>query len=279
MKFLLFAVTLLTIHVGHASVPDQEARLNGGKKVALVVGVANYQYTALLNNTINDAEDMDSALRSLGFEVIKLIDPDKKELTDAVASFGKMIKGNNSCLFYFAGHAIESNGQNFILPRTANPFNRKKLAKEAYPLNSIIKLCEEGNVRISIILLDACRISSTDNKIRTPKVLEKGLAHVNLRTRTFLAFAASPGQQAFEGKNNGVFTSALLKYMAEPQLTIDEFFNKVNKQVRMDTQNMQAPFKTSNLDTPYFFNPGSQHHQPICSPRFWSHIPIVYSPN
>ncbi|MRG46953.1 hypothetical protein GFS24_17660 [Chitinophaga sp. SYP-B3965] len=277
MKITLLAFILLTIHTGRASVHNQEAGPTGGKKVALVVGVANYQYIAPLENSLKDANDIDSVLKTLGFDVIKLLDPNKEQLANATATFGKMIKGNNSCLFYFSGHAVEHNGQNYILPRTANPYNARKLTDDAYALNNIIQLCEEGSVRTSIILLDACRNLVSDNP-RSEKVLKKGLAHVNLRTRTFIAFAASPGQQAFDGEKNGAFTSALLKYIGEPQITIDELFNKVNKQVRLDTKNMQAPFKTSNLDTPYFFNKISQQ-QPICPFKPGTKFPLVYNPS
>ncbi|MRG46956.1 hypothetical protein GFS24_17675 [Chitinophaga sp. SYP-B3965] len=247
MKFslLAFITVILTIVNGIAGKKDFGEEK--GKKIALVIGVGNYQFIDPLGNSLHDAKNMDSVLTALGFEVVRLLDPSAKEFSRKIEAFGENMRNASTCLFYFAGHAAEIKGENFLFTRSFNPNKPSNPLVDAYPLQKLFAKCNTARIKTSIIILDAAGCRSNN------KNYNKGLTGVTIPNSTFLVYATAPGTSGCENGRNGLLTNALLNNINQPDVSIDQLFNKVSKEVRNQTGDKQIPYRTSNLDNEYFF--------------------------
>src|SRR5262249_45117579 len=131
------------------------------RRVALVIGVANYRHAPVLANAANDGADMAKALERLGFEVEYLADADRAAFEAGLRRLGQRARGASASLFYYAGHALELVGRNWLIPSTAELQSERDLRFEAIDLDSALEQME-GVSRLSIVLVDACR----DNPFR-----------------------------------------------------------------------------------------------------------------
>lgn len=224
------------------------------KKIALVVGVAHYEYANPLNNTLNDANDISTKLKKLDFEVITLLDPTISELNNSISKFEKAIQNVDVCLVYYSGHGAEYAGENYLFAKDSNPLYPTDLQKAACPLGNIVKAIESATTNTSVIILDACRSNPFTKQWRSINKYE-GLANIDIPMGTFIGFAASPGKTASDGaERNGTYTEAILKYIETKNISIDQLFNKVNKEVRIKSGGKQIPFKNSSLDDDFYFS-------------------------
>ena len=221
-----------------------------GKRTALVIGNAGYQHANPLKNPLNDAKAMEATLKELGFEVKKLTDVNRASLKEAINQWGKTLAGYDVALFFYAGHALEIDGTNFLCPVNANPLNRAQVEDETVTMRLITGWMEEARTKTNIILLDACR----DNPFRSFRSNEGGLANMSAPSGTFIGFAATPGKKASDGdRTNGLYTEAILKAIKTPNQTIDQSFNQVNAYVRQASGGAQVPFKNSSLEADFYF--------------------------
>jgi hypothetical protein len=225
-----------------------------GKKYAFVVGISHYRKVPYLKNTLNDANDMDSILTKLGFDVWKCLDCTRDSLSDSLDSWGKKIMNADIAFFYYAGHGVEANETDYLLGTNSNPQSTKELNDRAYPINLILDKMDNANSKCNIIILDACRdnpLASTLNR----GIGTKGLIGIKIPVGYFIGYAAQPGNTASDGVGrNGIYTEAILKYIDMPCLSIDELFNKIDHQVRDETNNAQTPYKNSSLDDYLYFS-------------------------
>jgi uncharacterized caspase-like protein len=248
MKFPLLALITIIFTIVNGIAGKKEFRIEKAKKVALVIGVGNYKYIDPLNNSLHDATNMDSILTTLGFEVVKLLDPPSaKEFSRKVDAFAERVRDASICLVYYAGHAAEIKGENFLFARSFNPDKLNNSLTDAYPLKKIFAQCNKGRIRTSIIILDAAGCRSNN------KYFNRGLAGVAIPNSTFLVYATAPGTTGCDNGKNGLLTNSLLKNIINPDLSIDQLFNKVSKEVRNQTGDKQIPYRTSNLDNEYYF--------------------------
>jgi hypothetical protein len=133
MKSLFTTLICLIISISCFS-QDASADKKNKRKVALVIGVANYEFAPSLRNTLNDAADIAQQLSALGFEVQRVLDPDLKEMTAAIDEWGKKIIDADVCLIFYSGHGAELNNENYIFPKNSNPASPSDLKYEAYLL-------------------------------------------------------------------------------------------------------------------------------------------------
>ena len=147
-RFSLLTWLLLALWPGEAGADD--------RRVALVVGVSNYKHAPRLANTHNDARGTADALRRLGFEVEQLLDPDRGALEAGVRKLRQRAQGAETSLFYYAGHAIELGGRNWLLPVAADVQTDRDVRFEGLDLDFILEQME-GASRISLVFMDACR--------------------------------------------------------------------------------------------------------------------------
>jgi TPR repeat protein len=223
------------------------------RRVALVIGSGDYDHVLDLDNPANDAHDMAEVLRSLGFEVLEHIDVDYGGLIGATRAFGELAEAADVALFYYAGHAIQYEGQNFLVPIDARLDTAIDIDFELIEVDRILK---QLRTRTNIIFLDACRNNPFEDLTAVSRAIGGGgLAPLHASHGTFIAYATEPNRVAFDGinENHSPFTKALLKHIATPGLEIEAMMKRVRSDVFRDTQQQQVPWDESSLFDPFFF--------------------------
>ena len=248
---LLFAV--LAFVLASAGAADAQ----GGRRVALVVGVSNYQHVAKLGNPTNDALDISNAFYRLGFQVQTLIDPDRRGLEDAIRKLGRDAEGAEAGIFYYSGHALEVSGQNLLVPATADIRSERDLRFETVDLDSVLDSVS-GRGRVSLLILDSCRDNPFSKQLAgsSRAVSLRGLGHVDAAVGTLIAFSTAPGKTAADGDSrNSPFTAALLHNVERPGIEVRRMFGDVRREVREATGGRQIPWENSALEGEFFFKP------------------------
>ncbi|MCK5897625.1 MAG: caspase family protein [Methylococcales bacterium] len=222
-------------------------------KVALVIGNSAYKQ-APLTNPANDANDIATKLRRLNFEVILVKDATKKEMRQAVRTFDQKLRTSAGVgLFYYAGHGMQVDGTNYLIPLGASIQQSYDVSEESVSANYILKAMEASGNKLNIVILDACRNnpfargwrSGTANGI---------LARMDAPTGSIIAYATGPGDTAEDGdSSNGTYTKHLLKNMDVPGLSIEEVFKKVRIGVIEDTAKKQVPWESNSLTGNFYF--------------------------
>lgn len=228
-----------------------------GKRVALVIGNSTYANAPPLRNPVNDAREIAKALTSFGFEVVLGTDLAHRDVAKTVRSFAKTLKNAETALFFYAGHGLQVNGVNYLIPVDARLGGEEDLEFEALRLERIIELMER--VPRNLIFLDACRDNpltrSLARSMGTRSVsIGRGLAKMDVRAEAMISFATEPGQVALDGTgSHSPFTAALLKHIATPNLDIAFLMRRVRKDVKEATQQRQIPWHNSSLTAPFTF--------------------------
>jgi tetratricopeptide (TPR) repeat protein len=214
---------------------------DGLARVALVIGNGNYEGAARLNNPANDADDIGDMLSGLGFDVDVLTDADLYSMEDAVLRFRDRLAGSPDSVgfFYYAGHGVQSNGENYLIPVDARPNSESLLRTRAIPLQFVLDSLSEARNRLNIIVLDACR----DNPFSWARSSARGLAVVGqLPPASIVVYSTSAGKVAQDGVGrNGVFTEELLKHLSTPGLDISEVLRRTGEGVQRKTEGIQIP--------------------------------------
>jgi formylglycine-generating enzyme required for sulfatase activity len=207
------------------------------EKFALVIGNANYIYSNKLKNPINDAVDMRSALQSLGFQVDYLSDVNIGRMKTAIINFKNKLSNspNSYGFFYFAGHGLQSSGENYLIPVDTNINNVNLLPQLTLPVQYVLDELEGvGNI-LNVVVLDACR--------NLPVNLTRGLSAVSeLAEGTIIIYAAGAGQPALDGTGrNGLFTAHLLRHIKTQGIEVKELFNRTREDVIQSSDSTQVP--------------------------------------
>jgi uncharacterized caspase-like protein len=254
MPFFRFPLALLLISL-LCSLPAAAE-----KRVALVVGNSNYAQVGTLANPANDANDIASALKAAGFEVILGIDVDKREFDTKVRNFADILENADAAIFFYAGHGLQVAGRNFLLPVDARVQTERDLDFDAVNLDFILKQMELGRAdKTNIVFLDACRDNPfTRNLARSMGTrsasIGKGLAQVDTGVGTFIAYSTQPGNVALDGTGrNSPFTAALAKRVREPDRNLTSVMIEVRKDVLAATGGKQVPWDHSALTGEFYF--------------------------
>nr|UXE44780.1 hypothetical protein Hi04_10k_c377_00009 [uncultured bacterium] len=225
------------------------------RRVALVVGASSYVAVPHLANTLSDATEVATALRHLSFDVDLVTDPDRAALESAVRRLGERASGADAALFFFAGHGVEVAGRNWLLPVSARPKMPRDLPFEALDLGLIFDQLD-GAARVSLFFLDACRDSPFRLQLTQGS---RGAATVGMRAQqaasgSLIAYATAPGTEAADGTGpHSPFTTALLKYIEKPGLTVQQVLNAVRGEVKAATRGRQVPWESSALEGDFYF--------------------------
>jgi len=222
------------------------------QKTALVIGNGAYS-SSPLRNPVNDASDIASALKKLGFKVILKTNANQRTMKKSIRTFGKELRNGGVGLFYYAGHAVQVRGTNYLIPIGAKIESESEVEYEAIDAGRVLGKMEDAGNGLNIIILDACRDNPFARSFRTS---EKGLARMDTPTGSILAYATAPGSIAADGSGrNGLYTSKLLKHMATPGLEIEKVFKKVRIDVLRSSNKKQVPWESSSLIGEFYFNP------------------------
>jgi TPR repeat protein len=221
-------------------------------RVALVVGNAAYKESPL-TNPVNDANDVASALRDLGFKVFLLRDGNTRDMRQAIREWGAELRRARVGLFYFAGHGVQIRGNNYLLP-VATAFGSEADVEDlAIDANYAVRTMEESQVEVSIVILDACRNNPFARSFRSTAA---GLAQMTAAKGTVIAFATAPGSVASDGKGrNGTYTRNLLDNLRQSDTDILKVFQRTRAGVVKDTGGKQMPWESTSLIGDFHFRP------------------------
>ncbi len=223
-----------------------------GKRVALVIGNSNYQNAPALTNPANDAAAITEMFKRADFDVIdSRRDLKAQEMRRALRDFGDKARGADIAVVYFAGHGLEVDGSNYVVPVDAVLERDADAEDEAVSLNRIL-LAVEPATHLRLVILDACRDNPFAKKMKrtlASRSVGRGLVGVEAnKPNTFIAFAAKEGSTALDGDGkNSPFSAALIRHLATPGLDIRKAFGYVRDDVMSATGNQQEPYTTNSL--------------------------------
>ncbi len=280
-----FASGLFARHIGKRGtlgLPDMTARLcqigaflcililacaawsagaQADKRIALVIGNSEYGPQARLSNPSNDARDIAESLKALGFETILRVDADKRHFLQALAEFERAVADADVGLFFYAGHGIQMNGSNYLVPVDAELQDDVSVRFEFVALDDVQRALERS-AGVKILVLDACRNSPFTSQLarslnasnRDIGVL-RGLAPPQKARGTVIAYATQANDVATDGVDrNSPFTAALLASLREPGLEIGAMFRKVASRVYETTRGKQVPELSITLLSDVYLN-------------------------
>lgn len=227
------------------------------KMVALVIGNGAYkQEKSMLSNPANDAEDLAKTLDELGFFTHFLRDCNNQEIDFGLKSFKDNLNSNDIGLFYYAGHGIQIEGENYITAVDTDFTEELNVKWSSIALNKVIDIMNKCSNSTNIVILDACR----DNpyaKAWNRSVELQNLAPIFAPKGTIIAFSTSPGEKASDGKgNNSPYTEALLQHVKTPDLCIEDVFKRVRNSLSLSTKGKQTSWEHTSLTGDFFFNLG-----------------------
>jgi tetratricopeptide (TPR) repeat protein len=225
------------------------------RRIALVIGNKAYPQLGNLENPFSDANLIEQALIDAGFQVTKLLDANKDAMLNAMNEFSDQLTlGAEASFFYFSGHGVESNGENYLIPAYATLSKENQLPLRAIKLSEFLALFESTKSQINLVVLDACR---NNNLPKSEKGIASGLAEVNNAPEgTLIAYATSPGKVAFDGVgNNSPYARALATAIKTRGIPVEETFKKTRKEVLRVTSKEQTPWDQSSIVGDFYFYP------------------------
>jgi hypothetical protein len=227
----------------------------GGYRLALVIGNSNYS-SAPLKNTIADAKIIATSLNHIGVDTIYVENiKTSKEFVSVLKDFNKKAKDANVILFYYAGHGVQIQGRNYLIPVEAQLDVESDVDYECLDLERVLALLSDGNKAVHVAIIDACRDNPFLSSSRS--LSTRGLSVVSKATsETLIAYSTSPGTVALDGEGkNGPYALAFATVLAEKNLQIEEIFKKVRATVNKETNGKQIPWESSSIEKELILNP------------------------
>ena len=243
----------------------KDAPIAQGRRIALVIGNSAYKNVPALTNPQKDAEAVAGSLRSIGFETVTLAaDATREKLIDGLRTFANEAEKADWAMVYYAGHGIEVNGQNYLIPIDARLAADRDVQFEAIPLEQVMASLE-GAKKLKLVLLDACRdnpFAPQMRKTATPdavaaatgggkvgtRSIGRGLGEVKVQGASLVVFAAKHGQTALDGEGgNSPFAVAMVQRIATPGVEINKIFRLVRDDVMEATAGRQEPYTYGSL--------------------------------
>ena len=229
------------------------------RRVALVIGNAKYTSVGELINPLNDARGMATSLRRLGFDhVTELYDLSREKMGRALKEFGDWAERAEWAVVFYAGHGLEMNGVNYLIPTDAELARNSHVADEAISLTQVQAKVDAAS-KLGLIILNSCRnnpfLARMARSGGGARAIGRGLAMVEPEGSVLVAYSAKHGTTAADGSGaNSPFSEALLNHIEEPGLEINFLFRKVRDEVRSKTQRQQEPFLYGSLSSePLYF--------------------------
>jgi hypothetical protein len=240
-RLLLFAAALLLCQPAWA-----------GNRVALVIGNSTYKNAPLLLNPVNDAAIVAATLKNAGFDVVETrLDLQVADMRRTLRNFADQVRDADVAVVYYAGHGIELEGTNYLIPTDATLERDTDVYDEAFSLDRVLLAIEPAR-QLRLVILDACRNNPFAEKMKRTvgsRAISRGLARIEPATsNTLVAFAAKAGSTASDGNSkNSPYAAALVKYIAAPGLDLRRVFGFVRDDVMKATGNRQEPYVYGTL--------------------------------
>lgn len=247
------------------SVPDQSLITNqlielykDEKRYALVIGNSQYpKEIGELRNPVNDATDMAAELEKSNFEVQLLINATYGQIRASLLKFKERLDAGDRektvGLFYFAGHGLRLEEENYIVPVDAKIEYEDDIWRYCFPVQRmVLSNMEQSNTRLNIVILDACRNNPFPSLTRA--IGQQGLAEMQKARGSFIAYATAPGSVAIDGTGrNGLYTQEVLKAIRKPGRTIEQVFKEVRLNVLRISEQKQNTWDSSNIVGEFYF--------------------------
>lgn len=231
------------------------------KRVALVIGNSKYSNTPALENPVNDATDVSQALSSIGFKVTLKLDASKRDMDQAIAQFARDATSADAAMFYYAGHGMQFQGQNYVMPVDAELKDEISLRYEMTAMDDV-KAALQRSPGVKIMVLDSCRNnplaaklvrSISANTRDVPNV--QGYARPEKTRGMIIVYATQADDVARDGSGrNSPFSAAFLKEVKEPGLEIGTMFRRIGGDVYQATDGLQSPELSISLVPEYYLN-------------------------
>lgn len=212
---------------------------------ALVLGNSSYRSDVIpdLANTVNDARTMSASLNDMGFSVYYLEDGTKAQIADMIETIAVEQGDATLELFYFAGHGVQLEGENFALPVDIEPGKGTFLRDQGVSVNAVIRRLNAFGTQNLVVILDSCRNSPFSDE----SAIGTGLALVDAPENTIIAYSTAPGAVALDGAGaNSPFTAALASVLDGPEQDIRDVLRLVRARVRLATGGAQTPWFIDN---------------------------------
>jgi len=228
--------------------PTRDLRVKpvANRKVALVVGNSAYPKSPL-RNPVNDARAVSTALTGLGFQTQSALDLNLRLLERSINDFVARVQPGDVAMFYYAGHGIQLEGENYIVPVDFDAKDEADAKYVSYSVSRMQERLEKAGARVVLIVLDACR----NNPFQQTRSVTGGggLAAMGSGKGTLIAFATAPGKTADDNPRgaNGLFTTHLVNAMRQPGLSVDQMFNRVRESVYNESNGRQVPWTVSSV--------------------------------
>jgi len=256
-------------------------------RTAIVIGNSNY-LVGPLKNPANDAKAMTLQLKKMGFDVTTIIDAPRKVMVKSIRRWGQTLKKNDIGLFYYAGHGLQLNGQNYLVPIDAEIDSEENIEFESVSLGEVLNQMGSAKNSANIIILDACRNNPFKTSFRSSV---RGLQRVEGPSGTIIAYSTSPQSVADDGKgSNGLYTTHLLRAMEAPGRPIEFVFKDVAAKIKQITNGKQIPWYSAGSFTGEFsFVISSDNQMSNADPfedsisisiekEFWNEVKTINTP-
>ncbi|NQZ76548.1 MAG: caspase family protein [Ekhidna sp.] len=249
-------------------------------KTALIIGNTNYS-VGKLKNPVNDADLLSSTLADQGFDVITKYDLDRAGMIKSLREFQKEVTVRKGiALFYYSGHGLQFDGDNYLVPIDADVQNEFEIESECLKSSRILRMLEFMDNPLNIVILDACRNNPFGSSYRSTT---QGLAQPTVApTGSIIAFSTAPSKVASDGEgSNGLYTQELVKAISTPNLSIEEVFKQTRRNVASISSGKQVPWENSSLLGDFYFIEENEKLNPIATSNELSHYlsPKVISGN
>ena len=250
----LFNLVVLLCLAGTVSVQAQPKE----SRVALVIGNGTYK-TSPLKNPVNDAKDMATKLRSLGFVVIERSNLGIRQIGSTLREFRSKLAPGGVALVFYAGHGLQIKGENYLPAVDADIASEEDVPNQSLAIRQIMDVLSDAKTRLNLVFLDACRNNPYSRSFRSTG---EGLSRVTAPSGTLISFATRPGSVAADGEGrNGLYTGALLQQMSYTGQPIEQVLKRVVTTVKAGSQNRQEPWMEGSIEGEFCFGecsgPGS----------------------
>jgi hypothetical protein len=222
------------------------------KRVALVLGNSNYKNAAVLPNPVNDAAAVAATLKGAGFDIVdSRLNLSAADMRRALRDFADQARDSDLAVVYYAGHGIEIDGTNYLIPTDATLQRDTDIYDEAFSLDRVLLTIEPAR-QLRLVIVDACRnnpFAETMKRTVSTRTVSRGLARIEpTTTNTLVAFAAKAGLTALDGNSkNSPYATALVKHIATPGLDVRRAFGFIRDDVLQATGNRQEPYVYGSL--------------------------------
>ena len=223
-------------------------------RMALVIGNSAYQSVTALTNPSHDAQAVAQILNAAGFDVMLAMDLPLATMQQTIHDFGVSVsqKGpDNVALVFYAGHGLQVDGENFLVPIDATIKQEGDVSANTFPLSALMETLQAVPSAARIVILDACR---NNPFTAIQKSTGRGLAIVDAPNGSIVAYSTAPGAEALDGTgNDSPYTTALVETVKSPGLPIEQLFKEIRLRVHKSTDGKQTPWESSSLTVNFAF--------------------------